>query len=225
MNLNADFTRRALVKSHDLPWVDSPLPGVQRRMLDRIGDEVARATSIVRYAPGSYFSPHTHDGGEEFLVLEGVFSDEHGDYGSGTYVRNPVGSSHKPYSANGCTIFVKLWQLQKDDQEFVRLDTNAMAWQGSVSGDYEIKPLAQRSYENVSLIRLSSDTVIENFGHEHGSELLVFDGELSDDDIDMPAGSWLRNPPGCFHRLSCKQDAVAYLKTGHLSAAHFVTIR
>jgi hypothetical protein len=58
-------------------------------MLDRIGDEVARATSIVRYAPASHFSPHVHDGGEEFLVLEGTFQDEHGDYPVGSYVRNP----------------------------------------------------------------------------------------------------------------------------------------
>ena len=33
------------------------MPGVDRRMLDHIGDEVARATSIVRYAPHSHFSP------------------------------------------------------------------------------------------------------------------------------------------------------------------------
>ncbi|GAL13613.1 hypothetical protein JCM19233_4618 [Vibrio astriarenae] len=51
--------------------------------LDRVGGEVARATSIVRYKPNSAFSPHTHDGGEEFFVLEGVFSDEHGDYPQG----------------------------------------------------------------------------------------------------------------------------------------------
>ena len=69
MELNADFTRRVVVHGRDLPWVASPMAGVERRMLDRIGDEVARATTIVRYAPGSQFSPHTHNGGEEFLVL------------------------------------------------------------------------------------------------------------------------------------------------------------
>ncbi|MDH3695504.1 MAG: cupin domain-containing protein, partial [Gammaproteobacteria bacterium] len=154
MHLNADFSQRALVNSQQQAWFESPLPGVERRMLDRIGDEVARATSIVRYAPGSYFSPHTHSGGEEFLVLEGVFSDEHGDYGPGAYVRNPVGSSHKPFSENGCTIFVKLWQMKKDDQEFVRLNTNAMTWEQSASGDYDVKRLADRSFETVSVIRI-----------------------------------------------------------------------
>jgi len=194
-------------------------------MLDRIGDEVARATSIVRYAPGSYFSPHTHSGGEEFFVLEGTFSDEHGDYGPGAYVRNPVGSSHKPFSEKGCTIFVKLWQMQEHDQEFVRLDTKTMDWERSVSDSYEIKRLADRAYETVSLIRVLSGAAIEKFGHEEGLELLVLEGELPDGEVNLPAGAWLRNPPGYFQRLHCKTDVVAYLKTHHLSAENLVTIR
>ena len=83
--------KRAVVHSEELPWVDSPLPGVQRRMLERDGEEVARATSVVRYAPDSSFSPHSHGGGEEFLVLDGVFSDEHGDFGPGMLRAQPAG--------------------------------------------------------------------------------------------------------------------------------------
>ncbi|HEY9690016.1 MAG TPA: cupin domain-containing protein, partial [Coleofasciculaceae cyanobacterium] len=111
MKLHADLNQRIAIDTNELPWIDSPTPGVQRRMLDRDGDEVARATSIVRYGPGSAFPTHTHGGGEEFLVLEGVFSDESGDYPAGTYVRNPIGSAHAPRSEEGCTIFVKLWQM------------------------------------------------------------------------------------------------------------------
>jgi len=85
-------------------------------MLDRIGDEVARATTIVRYAPNSHFSSHVHSGGEEFIVLEGVFQDEHGDFPAGSYVRNPPTSSHTPGSEPGCVIFVKLWQYDLDDR-------------------------------------------------------------------------------------------------------------
>lgn len=103
------------------------MAGVDRRMLDRIGNEVARATSIVRYAEGSAFSEHTHSGGEEFIVLEGVFQDEHGDYPAGTYVRNPVGTHHIPRSDAGCTIFVKLWQFDPDDQEQIAIDLNTVA--------------------------------------------------------------------------------------------------
>jgi anti-sigma factor ChrR (cupin superfamily) len=115
MEINADFSRRVAVRAARLPWVPSPMAGVERRMLDRIGDEVARATSIVRYAPGSQFSPHTHGGGEEFLVLEGVFQDEHGEFPAGSYVRNPPTSRHTPSSATGCILFVKLWQFDSAD--------------------------------------------------------------------------------------------------------------
>src|SRR5215813_2578302 len=123
MEINADFTQRAAVHAARLDWVRSPMPGVERRLLDRIGGEVARATSIVRYAPHSHFSPHTHGGGEEFLVLEGVFQDEHGDYPAGWYIRNPPTSSHTPGSEAGCTIFVKLWQFDPADRTSLRIDT------------------------------------------------------------------------------------------------------
>src|SRR5271165_7605334 len=116
MNLNSDFGARAAVHAARLDWTSSPIPGVDRRMLDRIGDEAARATSIVRYAAHSRFAPHTHTGGEEFLVLNGVFQDEQGDYPAGAYVRNPPTSSHTPRSEAGCTIFVKLWQFDPDDR-------------------------------------------------------------------------------------------------------------
>ena len=91
MNINADYSQRVVINQHDLPWVPSPESGVERRMLERQGDEVAKATSIVRYQPGSKFNLHTHDLGEEILVLEGVFSDETGDYPAGTY---KIGRAH-----------------------------------------------------------------------------------------------------------------------------------
>ena len=111
MKLHADLNRKAVVHAAQLDWLASPIAGVERRMLHRVGQEVAQATTIVRYAPGSHFSAHTHNGGEEFLVLEGVFQDEHGDYPAGSYIRNPPQSQHTPGSAQGCTIFVKLWQF------------------------------------------------------------------------------------------------------------------
>ena len=95
--LHADFEQRVVIRPNDYHWQPSPMPGVERMMLDRIGDEVARAMSLVRYVPNSAFSPHTHSGGEEFLVLSGVFADEHGEYPTGTYMRNPISTSHTPH--------------------------------------------------------------------------------------------------------------------------------
>src|SRR5690242_11505325 len=128
MEINADFSRRVVVHAARLPWAPSPMAGVERRMLDRIGDEVARATSIVRYAPGSRFSPHTHAGGEEFLVLQGVFQDEHGEYPTGSYVRNPPTSRHTPGSAVGCVLFVKLWQFDPADRKEVKVNAGGMPY-------------------------------------------------------------------------------------------------
>ena len=111
MQLNADLTLRASVHAAQQPWLASPLPGVERRMLHRLGQVVAQATSIVRYAPGSSFSAHTHTGGEEYLVLDGVFEDEHGRYPAGSWIRSPHLSLHQPFSKEGCTIFVKTGHL------------------------------------------------------------------------------------------------------------------
>ena len=125
MHLHADLSQRVVLRPDERTWQASPLPGVMRQMLDRVGDEVARATSVVRYAPGSHFAPHTHGGGEEILVLEGVFSDEHGDYPAGTYLRNPSGSGHAPFSDQGCTLLVKLMQMHPADQQRLVIDTAA----------------------------------------------------------------------------------------------------
>src|SRR6202163_3148780 len=124
MLINAELTERAVVETVDLPWTPSPMPGVARKMLERDGAEVARATSLVRYAAGSRFERHEHGGGEEILVLDGVLSDEQGDYPAGTYIRNPPGSSHAPFSKPGCTLFVKLRQFQADDDAGTVIDTN-----------------------------------------------------------------------------------------------------
>ena len=63
MLLNADFSERVTLDTHAMDWTRSPSSGVQRKMLDRVGDEVARATSVVQFAPDSYFPAHTHGGG------------------------------------------------------------------------------------------------------------------------------------------------------------------
>jgi anti-sigma factor ChrR (cupin superfamily) len=223
MELNADFSQRVAIDTQAQPWVASPLPRVERRMLDRIGDEVARATTIVRYAPGSYFSPHVHSGGEEFIVLDGVFSDEHGDYGPGMYVRNPVGSRHEPFSRAGCTILVKLWQMDPDDQEFVRIDMTeawepwTMAGAEAPLAGVEIIRLAEREYERVYAMRLRPGTVVPTHDHPGGEELFVLDGEFADQNGRYPKGMWLRMPAGSSHDLVCEQGCTIWLKLGHLA--------
>lgn len=123
MKLHADLHQRVVLHLSSQPWTPSPMSGVERRLLDRDGAEVGRATSIVRYGPDSHFPSHRHGGGEEILVLEGTFSDDRGDHGPGTYLRNPVGSSHAPFSREGCVLLVKLWQMHPADQASVVINT------------------------------------------------------------------------------------------------------
>lgn len=217
MELNADFSKRVEVHSADMPWVASPMPGVERRMLDRIGEEVARATSIVRYAPGSHFSAHTHTGGEEFLVLDGVFQDEHGDYPAGTYVRNPPTSQHTPGAENGCTIFVKLWQFDLDDRTQFRRDMAAEL--GPFENGVARAELHRDAREVVSYVVLEAGAqIVEDV--TGGVELLLLEGNLSEGDTRLKAGSWLRLPDGMALRAVAGADgAKLWMKTGHLTYA------
>ncbi|WP_298839938.1 cupin domain-containing protein [uncultured Roseobacter sp.] len=218
MELNADFSKRAVVHAAQIPWKPSPMAGVDRRMLDRIGDEVARATSIVRYAPGSHFSAHTHTGGEEFFVLEGVFQDEHGDFPAGTYVRNPPTTSHTPGSREGCVIFVKLWQFDMQDRNQFRVDTNVDSYTG-VDGAPGVTRLALHSDDN-------EDVCTEHWAPgarllleaPDGMEVLVLNGGFEESGEAFSKDSWLRLPCGSATDAVAGPDgAKVWIKRRHLA--------
>ena len=217
MLIHADLTERAVVDTTDQAWVDSPLSGVQRKMLERDGDEVARATSLVRYAAGSSFDTHNHGGGEEFLVLEGVFSDEHGDYPAGTYVRNPPGSRHRPFSREGCVLFVKLRQIEPDDSARVVIDTAKTPWQPYPGAEgLDMIMLHTHGRERVYLARWAAGASYPMHRHSGGEESYVLSGEFGDNLGAYPAGTWIRNPVGSEHAPFSKGGAVLYVKSGHL---------
>ena len=218
MELNADFTRRAAVHAASLEWTPSPMAGVDRRMLDRIGGEVARATSIVRYAPRSHFSPHTHGGGEEFLVLEGVFQDEHGDYPAGFYIRNPPTSAHTPGSEAGCTIFVKLWQFDPADRESVRLDTSKLPYAADPQRPgVHVATLFERGDEIVTLERWDAGADV-TLASPRGLELLVLDGDFASAEERFGYQSWLRLPPGDEARVRAgARGCRVWVKAEHLA--------
>ena len=193
MNINADYSQRVVIHHHDLPWIASPQSGVERRMLERQGVEVAKATSIVRYHPGSKFQTHTHELGEEILVLDGVFSDETGHYPAGFYLMNPPGSSHAPFSESGCTLFVKLRHLGPDQVERDVIDTQTAAWlQGMVPG-LSVMPLMQQG-SGSTLVRWAPQTYFNPHRHFGGEEIFVVDGVFEDEHGRYPEGSWIRSP-------------------------------
>ncbi len=219
MRLNADFDERVVIRPEDYDWVRSPAAGVERMMLDRIGDEVARATTIVRFAPGSYFDAHTHGGGEEYFVLEGVFSDESGDYPAGTYVRNPIGTSHKPHTDDGATIFVKLHQFASEDTHQFHIDTTTAEFRPGLAEGLSVLPLHSTETENVALVRWAPGTRFNPHTHWGGEEILVLDGTFQDEYGSYPKGSWLRNPHMSQHAPWSDEGCLIYVKTGHLPQA------
>jgi anti-sigma factor ChrR (cupin superfamily) len=220
MRINADFTERASVHAATSDWVQSPMPGVARRMLDRVGDEVARATSIVRYAPGTAFSPHTHPGGEEFFVLDGIFQDERGDYPAGSYIRNPPTSRHTPRSQAGCTIFVKLFQFDPADRSRVNIDTrliDAVAPAGRQG--MKLIPLFNDGREDVRLEdwREGASVLLDVPG---GFEALVLEGSFAEGGETFARHSWLRLPKGSrLTAVAGPAGARLWVKTGHLQHA------
>jgi anti-sigma factor ChrR (cupin superfamily) len=215
MHLNADFSQRALVRFDESDWVASPMPGVRRRMLDRIGDEVARATSIVRFDPGSAFSAHTHDGGEEYLVLDGTFQDEDGDFPTGFYVRNPPTTSHTPAARDGATILVKLHQFDAADRTQVQIDSEAATWSDAAPGVTRL-PLHEDAREVVAMERWAPGAT-RTLDASGGLEVFVIAGALSDGTDRLTRWDWLRLPVGSdFTATASAEGAHVWIKTGHL---------
>ena len=219
MELNADFTKRVLVRHDGNEWLPSPMPGVERKMLDRIGDEVARATTIVRYAPESAFSPHVHDGGEELLVLDGVFSDEHGDFPVGSYIRNPPTSRHTPRSDAGCTILVKLHQFDPADRTHVRIATQRLRGVAAAERPgVRIAPLFADDREDVRIEDWAPGADIA-LAVPGGIEVFVIEGGFAEGGERLGHRDWLRLPPGAtLEARAGERGARVWIKSGHLAA-------
>jgi anti-sigma factor ChrR (cupin superfamily) len=220
MDLRADLARREVVLPGGEVWRPSPMAGAERYMLDRIGQERERETSVIRYAAGARFRAPAHGGGEEFLVLAGSFHDDAGDYPERTYVRSPLGPAHASWAGpDGAVLFVKLHQFTPADAERVVIDTRAARWyQGLVPG-LTVLPLYGHGTEHVALVQWAPSTTFRRHHHWGGEEILVLEGVFEDEHGRYPKGSWLRSPHLSEHNPFTGPDgALIYVKTGHLGA-------
>ena len=201
-------------------WAPSPSGSVWRKRVHLVGPaESGQVTSVVRYEPGSKFHAHDHPDGEEILVLDGVFSDERGDWPAGTYLLNPEGFRHAPFSTPGCTLFVKLRQFPGRERRHVALDTNALAWEPGERRGVQVKRLyAQPGFGD--LVRLEHFAPGVDAGlvsYPDGAELLVLEGAFSDESGEHARGTWLRFPLGAKHRpRASAAGCTLYVKTGGL---------
>ncbi len=216
--LNEDLSRRVVIATDAEPWVASPRAGVMRRSLDRHGAESGRATSIVRYEPGSSFSAHTHPEGEEFLVLEGLFQDESGVYPEGTYVLNPPGSRHAPSSPRGCVLFVKLCQYAGEGRPRIVLDAHRLEWRPGPAPGVMVKTLYSDPAHPEAMMLMKFEPGASMPRHEHpaGEEFLVLEGTLADESGVYPRRTWVRNPRSSSHAPFSREGCVIYLRVGGL---------
>ncbi len=216
--LNMDFSKPAMLLEQDKHWVTSPADGVSRIPLEREAAESGHTTSFVKFEPGSYFPEHSHPRGEEIYVLEGVFSDENGDYPAGSYLRNPPGSRHQPFTEQGCVLFVKLDQFQADDQQQVVLRPENQHWQPGI-GNLQVLPLHQHNTESTALVRWPANEVFQPHTHWGGEEIVVISGRFIDEHGEYPAGSWLRSPHMSRHFPRVEEETLILVKVGHLPDA------
>jgi len=213
--LNTDLSEKVVIDTHEMDWALSPCDGVKRKPLSWQYPEHGPTTSMVQFAPGSSFSAHVHPLGEEILVLDGVFSDEHGDYGKGSYLRNPPGSRHSPFTREGCRLFVKLDQFIASDSRHLALDTHSNAWLPG-QGGLEVMPLHEFEQEHTALVKWPAGERFQPHRHFGGEEILVLSGTFKDEYGEYPAGSWIRSPHMSQHYPFVDEETVIWVKTGHL---------
>ena len=198
-SLNGDLAVRVALDTQAMDWIASPGGHVSRKRVHRVGPaESGQVTSIVRYEPGATFPGHDHPSGEEILVLEGVFSDEHGDWPAGTYLLNPEGFHHAPFSREGCTLFVKLRQYPGTDRLHVALQSNDRTWEQSIRKNVEWKKLyAQQPYSDyMRLEHWQAPAAIGQINFPQGAELFILAGSFADRLGNYSKHSWLRIPAG-----------------------------
>ena len=214
-NLNLDYSQRVVIDTAKMDWSASPSATVFRKRLARENAESGHATSLVKYAAGATFKTHRHSKGEEILVLQGVFSDQSGDYPAGTYIRNPDGTSHAPFSKTGCVLLVKLCQFQATDKEQIRIDTKTTPWRPGIGG-LEVMPLHNHLHEHTALVKWPKDEVFQAHTHYGGEEIFVLSGTFKDQYGTYPKGTWMRSPHLSSHHPYVDEETIIWVKTGHL---------
>ena len=214
-SLNMDFSKAVCVLAADQRWIDSPADGVSRIHLEREAKETGHTTSIVRFAAGASFPEHCHTKGEELYILEGVFSDERGDYPAGSYIRNPPGSKHSPFTREGCTLFVKLEQFQADDDLHIVIRPEDQHWQPGI-GHLRVLPLHAHGAESTALVHWPENEVFQPHTHLGGEEILVLEGKFIDEHGEYAKRSWIRSPHMSKHNPRVEEKTLILVKVGHL---------
>lgn len=218
MAVNADFAQRVVLRLADFPWAATAMPGVEEKLLEG-GDALGWHTKLMRSRPGLSLPFHPHDVGEETFVLEGGFSDEHGDYRAGTFLRHPPGSSHAPYTDEGCVMLLRRPARASAERRPIRVDTATAPWQPGMRDGTGVIPLFRSGAESTALMRYDAGAGFYRHRHIGGEEILVLSGTLCDEHDAYPSGTWLRCPSHSEHQPYSPEGCVFLVRTGHLEPA------
>jgi len=217
MNVNDDFSQRTVVHGRQSTWEDTRLYGVRRCQLDRVVDNLERITSLVEFAENSALSTHEHPGGEEILVLSGVFEDSYGSWPEGSYIRYPPGTVHAPHSDRGCVVLVKHCQFSLSDKTIVHANINKLEYiEPRDRPGVSVASMYKDSRESVRVERWAPNAAI-NFTAEGGAEIIVLKGSAVENSDSLQPQSWLRVPiGGQVSAIAGPEGTLAWIKTNHL---------
>ncbi|EED35827.1 anti-ECFsigma factor, ChrR [Luminiphilus syltensis NOR5-1B] len=214
LQLNTRLDKALRIDTAAMEWEASPASGVWRKRLYRAGpQESGRVTSVVRYDPGARFHSHPHPEGEEILVLEGVFSDERGDWTKGSFLLNPEGFEHAPFSEGGCELLVRLRQYPGESRLQCGITPEDYRWQGS-PGDVQTMPLYhQEPYRDTQRLEHWPEGWRGSLVFADGAEVFVIEGAIAVDGTELRDRGWLRLPPGRYPATALN-SAQLYIKEG-----------
>lgn len=214
--LNIDFERVVVVNTEELPWLPMTGEGVTQRLLEKIGTDICRTTTIIRCLAGSPIPAHALDQGEEIIVLEGEYTDELGVYPAGSYIKNSKGAQRTSITKIGCVLFVKQGHLQQDDTERVVVDVANSDWRQGLVAGLSVMPLSEFKGEHNALVRWQPGTVFTAHRHWGGEEIYVIEGVFEDEFGRYPKGTWVRNPHLSQHAPFSREGCTIFVKVGHL---------
>ena len=217
--IHGNLSVRAMADTARMEWSPTPSGSVWRKRVHLVGPpEAGQVTSVVRYEPHSSFPKHDHPDGEEILVLDGVFSDEHGDWPAGTFLLNPEGFRHAPFSVPGCVLFVKLRQFPGKERRHVVVDTQTLPWEPTSVPAIVSRTLYEQDgfSDVVRLERWAPGADPGTVRYEEGAEFFVLEGEFADEAGSYSAGCWLRLPAGSEHHPRSAEGCILYIKRSGL---------
>lgn len=215
MTVNMDFSRQLSCDTATAAWQTGAEDGVARCILEQ-AEEAGHVTFVGRFPAGFGIPPHPHPGGEEVLVLDGSFFDGDGSYPAGSYLRLPRGYTHATETPEGCTLFVKVGQVDPAETARVAADPDVADFTPTSLG-LSRRVLYQGGGEEAFLVRFAPGAAAPHHSHGGGEEVFIVEGSLVDDGVRHGAGTWLRYPDGSSHQPHSPDGCLLFVKRGHLA--------